>query len=69
VTPAEHVLLRELTLGLPSRQVLYVTLQEHVALRALALELPNMVVLYVTLRSTLRSGRWPLDSLAGRSYT
>jgi hypothetical protein len=35
---------------------------------AFALGLPNMEVLYVTLRSTFRLGRWPSDSLIGRSY-
>ena len=62
-------MLRALALGLPSREVLYVTLEEHVLMRALALGPPNREVLYVTLRSTFGSGRWPLDSLAGRSYT
>ena len=61
--------LRALALGLPSREVPYVTLAEHVVLRALALGLPHRVVLYVTLRSTFDSGRLPLDSLAGRPYT
>ena len=68
VTLAEHVLFRALALRLPNREILYVTLAEHVVLRALALGLPSMVVLYVTLRGTFRSGRWPLDSLAGRPY-
>ena len=51
--------LRALALGLPSREVLYVTLEEHILLRALALGLANREVLYVTLRSTCRSGRLP----------
>jgi len=63
----EHVSQRAFARGLPSREVLYVTLEEHGLLRALALGLPNREVLYVTLRSTFRSGRWLLDTLAGRS--
>jgi hypothetical protein len=38
---------------LPSREVLYMTLEEHILLRALALGLPNREVLYVTVRSVL----------------
>ena len=68
VTLWEHAVRRALALGLPSRKVLYVTLDEHVLFRALALGLPSRKVLYVTLRSTLRSGRGPSNSLAGRSY-
>ena len=51
--------LRALALGLPSREVLFVTPEEHGLMRALALGLPDREVLYVTLRSTFGSGRWP----------
>ena len=53
----EHFSPKALALGLPSREVLYVTREEHVWFRALALGLPNREVLSVTLRSTFRSGR------------
>jgi hypothetical protein len=36
--------LRELALGLPEREVLFVNLDEHVSFRALALALPNREV-------------------------
>ena len=53
----EHVLLRALALGLPGREVLYVTLEVHVLFRALAFGLPVREVLYMTPRSTSRSRR------------
>ena len=53
----EHFSLTALALGLPSREVLYVTREKHVLFRALALGLPNREVSYVTLKSTFRSGR------------
>ena len=46
-----------LPLGLPGREVPYVTLEVHVLFRALAFGLPVREVLYVTLRSTFRSRR------------
>jgi hypothetical protein len=44
-----------------------VALEEHVLFRAAALGLPNREVLYVNLICTFHLGRWPLDSLIGRS--